>query len=225
MSDPAPMHIRPTAPIATDALLPGDPGRALALAQGLLEQPRMCNHHRGLWGYSGSTPAGQELTIQSTGLGGPSIGIVLAELAALGVRRAVRVGTCSALAGGPPLAALIAVEGAIAAEGSSRSLGAAGTATPDPGLHQRLAADGAGPALVASVDVMLPDRDPAPSGTGAGAAEMGSATLFTLGRDLGVAVASVLVVARSATGEALDDERLAVASLELGTLAAGALAG
>jgi len=223
MSDPAPMHIRPTAPIAADALLPGDPGRALALAQALLEKPRMCNHHRGLWGYSGSTPAGRELTIQSTGLGGPSIGIVLAELAELGVRRAIRIGTCAALAGGPPLAALIAAEGAIATEGSSRSLGAAGTATPDPDLQRRLAADRVGPALVASVDVLLPDRGPVPSAARASAAEMGSATLFTLGRDLGVAVASALVVTRSATGEALDDERLEVASLELGALAARAL--
>ena len=31
----------------------------------------MSNHARGLWGYSGRTPAGDELTIQATGMGGP----------------------------------------------------------------------------------------------------------------------------------------------------------
>ena len=92
-----PARLRPTAPIAADAVLVGDPGRALLLAQELLEQPKMSNHARGLWGYSGRPPAGRELTIQATGMGGPSAAIVLADLAELGVRRAVRVGTCTAL--------------------------------------------------------------------------------------------------------------------------------
>src|SRR3954447_25415347 len=80
-----PSRLRPTAPFATDAILVGDPGRALLLAQELLEQPKMSNHARGLWGYSGVTPAGAELTIQSTGTGGPSAGMVLADLGELGV--------------------------------------------------------------------------------------------------------------------------------------------
>ena len=46
----------------------------------------MSNHARGLWGYSGRTPAGAELTIQATGMGGPSAAVVLADLAELGVR-------------------------------------------------------------------------------------------------------------------------------------------
>ena len=89
-----PSRLRPTAPYAADAILVGDPGRALLLAQELLEQPKMCNHARGLWGYSGRTPRGDELTIQSTGIGGPSAALVLADLAELGVRRAIRVGSC-----------------------------------------------------------------------------------------------------------------------------------
>src|SRR5579875_663085 len=88
------IHLRPTAPLAERVLLPGDPGRALALAQSLLEGPRMFNHHRGLWGYTGTAPDGLPLTIQATGMGGPSAAIVLAELIALGARRAIRVGSC-----------------------------------------------------------------------------------------------------------------------------------
>jgi uridine phosphorylase len=94
-----PIHLRPTAALAERVLLPGDPGRALALAQLLLEGPLMFNHHRGLWGYTGPALAdGKPLTIQSTGMGGPSAAIVLQELIALGARRAIRVGTCGALA-------------------------------------------------------------------------------------------------------------------------------
>ena len=48
-----PSRLRPTAPIAADAILVGDPGRALLLAQELLEEPKMSNHARGLWGYTG----------------------------------------------------------------------------------------------------------------------------------------------------------------------------
>ena len=81
-------------------LLPGDPGRALMLAQALLEEPRMFNHNRGLWGYTGTAPDGEPVTIQATGMGGPSAAIVLPELIALGARRAIRVGTCGALARG-----------------------------------------------------------------------------------------------------------------------------
>src|SRR6476646_4569587 len=89
-----PSRLQPTASVAADAILVGDPGRALLLAQELLEQPKMSNHARGLWGYSGRTPGGMELTIQSTGMGGPSAALVLGDLAKLGVRRTVRVGTC-----------------------------------------------------------------------------------------------------------------------------------
>ena len=95
------IHLRPTAPLAERVLLPGDPGRALALAQSLLVEPLMFNHHRGLWGYTGAAPDGEPLTIQSTGMGGPSAAIVLTELIALGARRAIRVGTCGALDSGP----------------------------------------------------------------------------------------------------------------------------
>src|SRR3954447_17202874 len=99
VAPPAPPP-RPPAPAAERALLPGDPGRALALAQVVLgDDRRMFNHHRGLWGYTGTASDGAPLTIQSTGMGGPSAAIVLEELAALGVRTAVRVGTARALAG------------------------------------------------------------------------------------------------------------------------------
>ena len=49
----APVILKPHEPVAERVLLPGDPGRALRLAQQLIDGPRMLNHHRGLWGYSG----------------------------------------------------------------------------------------------------------------------------------------------------------------------------
>lgn len=93
-----PLRLRPSNEFATDAICVGDPGRALMLAQVLLVKPLMSHHARGLWGYTGMRKAGDlPLTIQATGMGAPSAAIVLEDMAELGVRRVVRVGTCLTL--------------------------------------------------------------------------------------------------------------------------------
>ena len=51
---PETVAIHPTAPLAERVLAPGDPGRALLLSQSLLTEPKMFNHNRGLWGYTGA---------------------------------------------------------------------------------------------------------------------------------------------------------------------------
>ena len=86
----APIHLHPTTELAPRVLLPGDPGRALHLAQELLEAPLMFNHNRGLWGYTGTAADGEPLTIQSTGMGAPSAAIVAHELLKLGACHADR---------------------------------------------------------------------------------------------------------------------------------------
>ena len=116
------LHVHPTTELAERVLLPGDPGRALLLAQALLEQPRMFNHNRGLWGYTRRGADGAPLTIQSTGMGGPSAAIVVEELVRLGARRLVRVGTCGALVGGFALGdAIVAREASAPTARAARS--------------------------------------------------------------------------------------------------------
>src|SRR5258708_19127513 len=133
-----PVHLPPTAPLAERVLLPGDPGRALLLAQVLLSEPRMFNHSRGVWGYTGTAADGELLSIQSTGMGGPSAAIVLHELAELGARRAIRVGTCGALAPSLQLGEVIVATGAVCADGTSRALGAGDRAFADADLSRAL---------------------------------------------------------------------------------------
>jgi uridine phosphorylase len=215
-----PVHLRPTAAVAERALLPGDPGRALALAQLLLEKPLMFNHHRGLWGYTGPAVVdGEPLTVQSTGMGGPSAAIVLQELVALGVRRAVRVGTCGALDGGLALGDLVVAGEALAADGTSRALGAGERVAADPGLTGALSSgaagrggegdgatarggesDGAaarGGATIVSTDLFYEpsrDREREWRAAGAVAVEMEAAALFTVGARAGISVACLLAV-------------------------------
>ena len=93
----------------------------------------MFNHNRGLWGYTGAAADGEPLTIQSTGMGGPSAAIVVEELCDLGLEVAIRVGTCGALDGGLALGDLVAVSEALAADGTSRALGAGERVRGRPG--------------------------------------------------------------------------------------------
>lgn len=223
------LHLRPTAPLADRALLPGDPGRALALAQLLLEQPRMFNHHRGLWGYTGKAHAdGMPLTIQATGMGGPSAAIVLEELADLGLGRAVRVGTCGALGGGMPLGALIAATEVLAQDGTSRALGALGVVRPDALLTTALVAGSDRSGRVVSADLFYdpdPSRARAWKEDGALAVEMEAAALVAVGERRGVRVGCVLAVSDSAAGggSRIDDEALEAAVERLGAVAVAAL--
>ncbi len=222
-----PHHLRPATDLADRCLLPGDPGRALALAQDLLEGPKMFNHNRGLWGYTGVAADGAPLTIQATGMGGPSAAIVLEELVGLGVRRAVRVGTCGALGGVLAPGDLVVAGAALAADGTSRALGAGERVAADPGLTAALASAAAGtPALVATTDLFYerdPGREAAWRAAGAVAVEMEAAALLRLGELLGVAVGCVLAVVNVAGAPGLDADATAAAGLRVGTAGAAAL--
>ena len=192
-----PNHLRPATALAERVLLPGDPHRALAVAQHLLERPKMFNHHRGLWGYTGVAPDGEPLTIQSTGMGGPSAAIVVEELIALGARRLVRIGTCGALDDDLELGTLLAVAEALPADGTSVALGAREGLRPDDELLERLTAAGARPVVVASTDLFYDPRDGQGAAwlrRGAVAVEMEAATILAVARRRGVRAACVLGV-------------------------------
>jgi DeoD family purine-nucleoside phosphorylase len=195
MAHSAPIHLHPTAALAERVLLPGDPGRALALAQALLDKPLMFNHNRGLWGYTGTAPDGEPLTVQATGMGGPSAAIVLSELIALGVKRAIRVGTCGALVDDLRLGELVIAREAICGDGTSRALGGGARASADSALSDALAVarPSARSGAVVSVDLFYDSEAPAAPG-GALAVEMEAATLFAIGAKEGVPVACMLAV-------------------------------
>jgi uridine phosphorylase len=204
-----PRRLRPTAEIHPDAILVGDPGRAMALAQILTEQPKMANHARGLWGYSGTTADGRGLTVQSTGMGGPSAALVLSDLAELGVARAVRVGTCAAI--DPQFRPGDLVWVRAARPWSADRPGAGSPAYPDEALAESLRAalgEEARAGRIASVDFLHPSPDPAHAIPEGDVADMQTAALFAAAEKLGVAVAAVLVVTDTEGCEPLGDETL-----------------
>jgi len=220
-----PPLLRLVNPVAERAIVVGDPGRALELAQSLLERPLMCNHQRGLWGYTGAwTADGGQLTIQSLGTGAPSATVALGELHAAGVRRAVRAGSAVARPGrATPPDALRVVAAAWATDGTSRALGATGAQRPDAGLLTRARAAGLEPVEIASVDLL-----PGELGATAGdlpdeveALDRQTAAVLATAARLGIASAAV-VAFPDPTDE--DEDRRAEWWRALGEAAAAMLA-
>jgi uridine phosphorylase len=193
------IHIHPVAELAPRVLLPGDPGRAMAMAQTLLADGRlMFNHNRGLWGYSGIAADGDPLTIQATGVGGPSAAIVLEELADLGARQVIRVGTCGAIAPGLGLGELVAADAVLPADGTSRALGLTDLTRLDEQLTAVLSKSADHTAPVVSADLFYdPDFDAnceAWREQGAVAVEMEAAALAAVAARRGLDFACILIV-------------------------------
>ncbi len=227
-----PIHLQPTAELAERVLLPGDPGRALLLAQALLDGPKMFNHNRGLWGYTGAAADGRPLTVQSTGMGGPSAAIVIAELAELGATRLLRVGTCGALDASLELGQLLIVAEAFAADGTSRALGAGDTLSADPQLLSTLAeaAPDAPSGRVVSTDLFYdtpPGQEQEWLAAGARAVEMECATLLALAARRGLQAGALLIVSDQVlpTRRRIETEALRAAEHRAGAVALRALSG
>lgn len=223
------LHLKPQTDLAERVLLPGDPHRALAVAQHLLEGPKMFNHHRGLWGYTGIAADGEPLTVQSTGMGGPSAAIVTEELIAVGARRLLRIGTCGALVANLELGDLVAAETVLSADGASAALGANGALGADPALLARLVAAGARPGTVVSSDLFYDPRDTSSwIERGAAVVEMEAATILQVASRRGVTAACVVAVTDvPAPGgtRRVDPEGLEQFGLRLGEVGYAALAG
>jgi DeoD family purine-nucleoside phosphorylase len=93
-----PIHLRAEpGDYAPNVLCPGDPLRAQYIAETFFDTGfRQVNAERGMLGFSG-TFEGSPISVQSTGMGCPSAGIVFEELIMLGATRLIRVGTCGGL--------------------------------------------------------------------------------------------------------------------------------
>ncbi|MDQ3938726.1 MAG: purine-nucleoside phosphorylase [Chloroflexota bacterium] len=104
-------------------LLPGDPNRAKRVADmfdGGLERARLVNEHRLLLGYSG-TYRGVPVSVQTSGIGTPSLSIVVEELLRLGAQRLIRIGTCGGIGRGIRTGDLVVATAAAPVDGATRT--------------------------------------------------------------------------------------------------------
>ena len=80
--------------IAPIVLMPGDPLRAKYIAEHFLEDAKLINKVRNMFGYTG-TYKGKRVTVFASGMGVPSIGIYSYELYNFyNVEKIIRIGTC-----------------------------------------------------------------------------------------------------------------------------------
>ena len=80
--------------IAPIVLMPGDPLRAKYIAENFLEDAKLVNQVRNMFGYTG-TYKEKKVTVFASGMGIPSIGIYSYELYKFyNVEKIIRIGTC-----------------------------------------------------------------------------------------------------------------------------------
>ena len=80
--------------IAKTVLMPGDPLRAKYIAENYLQNARVVNTVRNMYGFTG-TYKGKEITVFASGMGMPSMGIYAYELYKFyGVENIIRIGSC-----------------------------------------------------------------------------------------------------------------------------------
>lgn len=105
-------------PRPTFAFLSGDPERAARVATDHFEQPRILSDHRGLVSYVGFLD-GTPVLSSTSGMGGPSLTIVVNELAQLGVRTIVRVGTTGSIQAHVPPGSVVITQAALCRQGAA----------------------------------------------------------------------------------------------------------
>ena len=103
---------------ATLAIMPGDPGRVERIAE-QLDRPVPLASEREFTSWLGYA-ADQPVVVCSTGIGGPSTSIATEELAQLGVRTFIRVGTTGAIQPGIDPGSVIVTTGAVRLDGASQ---------------------------------------------------------------------------------------------------------
>lgn len=102
---------------ATLALIPGDPGRVARIAS-FLEEPEEVAAYREYTTYRGKL-RGRPVLVTSTGIGGPSTSICVEELAQLGVRTFLRIGTTGSIQQHVKKGDIIITQGAVRLDGAS----------------------------------------------------------------------------------------------------------
>ncbi len=124
----------------TMALLSGDPDRAKLIAETYLKDVTMLSEHRGLNSYVGTLPSGKRLLAATSGMGAPSLSIVVNELVQVGIRQIIRIGTCGSIQAHVKPGSVVITRAALCRQGAANDIAPVEyPAAADPFLTVRLA--------------------------------------------------------------------------------------
>ena len=105
----------------TDVILCGDPERTRMIATGFpgVELIRPLSGNRGLLSFLVRIPGGRKIVCATSGMGAPSLSIVVNELVSLGVSRIVRVGTTGSIQDHVRAGGIVITNAALCRQGAS----------------------------------------------------------------------------------------------------------
>jgi uridine phosphorylase len=100
----------------------------------------MLSEHRGLNSYVGTLPNGKRLLSATSGMGAPSLSIVVNELVQVGIRQIIRIGTCGSIQPHVKPGSVVITRAALCRQGAANDIAPAEyPAAADPFLTVKLA--------------------------------------------------------------------------------------
>lgn len=107
-------------PDGTDiALLSGDPTRSELVAMDRLANGRALSRNRGLDGFVAELPSGEPVVCATSGMGAPSMSIVVNELVQVGIRTVIRIGTAGSIQDHVNVGSVVIGAGCLSNQGAS----------------------------------------------------------------------------------------------------------
>ncbi len=103
-------------------LLSGDPERARLIAHTYLQDVRLLSENRGLNSYLGFLPNGCPILSATSGMGAPSLSIVVNELVQVGIKQIIRVGTCGSIQPHIPVGSIVISSAALCRQGAANDI-------------------------------------------------------------------------------------------------------
>ncbi len=126
----------------TIALLSGDPGRSELIATEHLDGLQVLSRNRGLDGFVARLPGGAPVVCATSGMGAPSMSIVVNELVQVGIRTIIRVGTSGSIQDRVAIGSVVIPSGALTIQGAAQDIAPAEfPAVADPFLTVVVAAE------------------------------------------------------------------------------------
>lgn len=100
-------------------LLSGEPERSQYIVKTYLQNVKLLSKYRGLNSYLGNLDDGKPILVATSGMGAPSLSIVVNELAQVGIKQFIRVGTCGSIQPHVSVGDLVVSQAALCRQGAA----------------------------------------------------------------------------------------------------------
>ncbi|MDJ0746089.1 MAG: nucleoside phosphorylase [Xenococcaceae cyanobacterium MO_167.B27] len=104
------------------ALLSGEPERSRYIAHTYLQNVKLLSEYRGLHSYLGYLPNKKAILTATSGMGAPSLSIVVNELIQVGIKKIIRIGTCGSIQPDVSLGSVVISQGALCRQGAANDI-------------------------------------------------------------------------------------------------------